>query len=278
MRRTGLVLLAAGAMMAAGASTGEVAALTTSHPARVTHIAAPTTQPSPATDLTRVDLVVIGDSLIDVSPTKCQADCAGFVHQYSNFLADVFGVSTYSYSKVYAEGVPDAAQVVAEDDHWRPTIADAEVVVVEVGVNNALPDPGTGIGCAGSFSIDWILSTQLECLGEGVATYGQLYDEIFAGIKELRAGQPTVFVAMTTIHGNLAPSFPDGLLALAGNDVDEVKAWVVAAYDRWNAMLAERAAASGFVVVDVYHAFNGPDGSRPPGSLFDGVAHPSRAG
>jgi hypothetical protein len=279
MRRTGLiVLLAAGAIVAVGARTGEVAALTASHPARVTDAVAPAAEPSSAAELTRVDLVVIGDSLIGVSPTKCQAGCAGFVHQYSDILADVFGVTTYSYSKVHADGVPEAAQIATENDHWRPTIAGAEVVVVEVGYNNALPDPATGIGCAGSFGIDWILSTQPECLDEGVATYGELYDQLFARIKELRAGQPTVFVAMTTINGNIEASAPDGLIALAGDRADEVKAWIVAAYDRWNAMLTERAEAAGFVVVDLYHAFNGPDGSLPPGSLFEDVADLSRAG
>ena len=272
MRRTGLLILAVGAVVAAAIGGDEGAALAAVSRSSVAIDSAP----APA--LTRVDLVVIGDSLIGLSGTKCQAECLGFVQEYTYFLRDAFGVDTYSYAKAPAPGVPDAVQLVTEDDEWRQTVADAEVVVVETGFNNALPDPATGIGCGGSFSIDWILSTQPECLEQGVATYGELYDQVFAGINELRAGQPTVLIVTTTINGNIDASIRDGLLALAGDRADEVKAWAVAAYDRWNAMLTERAEAAGFVVVDLYHAFNGPDGSQPPGVLWGDGTYPSPAG
>ena len=59
----------------------------------------------------------------------------------------------------------------------------------------------------------------------------------------------------------------------------KMNAWMVGVYDQWNAMECDRAKAHGFACVDVYHAFNGPKGDKPSGSVntIDG-AHPSQAG
>jgi hypothetical protein len=278
MRRNGLLILAVGAVLAAGVGGANGAAIADASPSGVAIESAPARRPISKSALTRVDLVVIGDSLTGLSEEKCHAECWGFVQEYMHFLRDTFGVDTYSYTNIPAAGVADAVQFVTEVDRWRQVIADAEVVVVETGFHDALPDPASGIGCGGAFSIDWILSTRPDCLEQGVATYGQLYDQVFAAINELRAGQPSVLIATTTINGHIDVSIPDGLLALAGDRADQVKAWVVAAYDRWNTMLTERAEAAGFAVVDLYHAFNGPDGSQPPGVLWGDGDSPSSAG
>ena len=241
------------------------------------HDAAEATSGS-AGPLDGVDLVVIGDSLLN--PSGVCEGCTGFVEQYATNLGESLGVPAAA-DTVPGGGVPEALQSVAEDDGARSLIVDAEVVVVEVGYNNALPDPDTGIGCGGSMGggyIVWLDSPDDECLVQGVVTYGQLYDQIFAGIKELRAGQPTVLVVTNTIDGNIDPSIPDGLLGIAGDRVDEVRAWAVDVYDRWNEMLAARAAAAGFELVDLYHEFNGPRGDQPFGSLSVDGAHPSQEG
>jgi hypothetical protein len=41
---------------------------------------------------------------------------------------------------------------------------------------------------------------------EGVKTYGGLYDQVFAGVKARRGDQPTVYLATTSINGNLVPA------------------------------------------------------------------------
>jgi len=56
------------------------------------------------------------------------------------------------------------------------------------------------------------------------------------------------------------------------------KKFAVAANDRWNAMLDAQATAAGFTVVDVYHAYNGPDGTLPAGHFDAGGGHPNQAG
>lgn len=97
-------------------------------------------------------------------------------------------------------------------------------------------------------------------------TYGKIYDELYAAIKALRGGRPTVYVQTTSTNSNISPpsEVPDGLLSLYTKDgrEAEAKAWAVAAYDRWSAMQTEHAEAAGFQVVDTYHAANGPDGTR----------------
>ena len=84
MRRTGLLILAVSAVVVA----------------------------APASALTRVDLVVIGDSLMDPDPHACTGGCVSFVNRYAFYLRDTFGVDTYSYAKALALGVPDAVQLV----------------------------------------------------------------------------------------------------------------------------------------------------------------------
>ena len=288
MRRFGVVCSTIGALLVAGCgsdgggasgastSVADTAVITTtaeSDPGPT--VLATTTSAAQEADYR---VVVIGDSLIN--PQGHCDGCTGFVDQFTTHVGKTLG-RTAVFNTVTAGGVPDAQQALTSDDQAKALIAAADVVVVEVGGNNALPDPETGIGCAGSMSggyIPWMLTTNDECLAQGVTTYGQLYDEIFASVKELRAGQPTVYIATNSINGNIDPSISDGLLGIAGDRVDEVRTWAVAAYDRWNTMLAERAAAAGFVVVDIYHEFNGPAGDRPSGSLTADGTHPSQKG
>jgi lysophospholipase L1-like esterase len=221
-----------------------------------------------------VQVVVIGDSLIDPA-NGCPAGCTGFAERFTDHIASVLGVRA-TYKTVATSSVPDAVEAVSKPGPEADKVAAADVVVVQVGYNNAVPDPETGIGCK-----TLLLDTEPECLAEGVKTYGALYDQLFAGVKRLRGDKPTVYVATTTINGNIAPidAFPDGLLAMDRKNQSEVRTWAIAAYDRWNTMLTERAAAASFQVVDVYHAMNGPDGTQTnyPKYTADG-AHLNQAG
>ncbi|MEO8571974.1 MAG: hypothetical protein ABI553_09795 [Chloroflexota bacterium] len=53
---------------------------------------------------------------------------------------------------------------------------------------------------------------------------------------------------------------------------------IVNAYDAWNAMLCDRADAHGFTCVDIYHTFDGPQGTRATGDLTVDGAHPNQGG
>jgi hypothetical protein len=222
-----------------------------------------------------VRVLVIGDSLIDPK-NGCPTTCVGFVEQFTHHVASTLGVPATS-DTWRAGGVPEAAAGLSSAGPDADQVAAADIVVVQVGFNNALPDPDTGIGCK-----TWFLDTEPKCLAEGVKTYGHLYDQVFRGIKKLRKDKPTVLVALTTIDGNISPpdEAPDGLLALyasTGRET-EAKAWAVAAYDRWNRMLTQRADAADFQVVDLYHAFNGPKGTEDLIPKYSRGDHINQAG
>ena len=218
-------------------------------------------------------VTVIGDSMINPK-NGCQG-CTGFVEQFTDHVKDTLGTKA-KYSTIPAGGVPEALEAVSRPGPDADLVSDSDVVVVQVGANNALPDPETGIGCK-----TWFLNTRPACLAEGVATYGDLYDQIFAAVKALRGDRPTVYVAVNSVDGNLVPAsdFPDGLLSLYPNQKKQITDWAVGAYDRWNTMLAASADAAGFELVDVYHRFNGADGSATywPELSEDGT-HPNQAG
>jgi hypothetical protein len=222
-----------------------------------------------------VRVLVIGDSLTDPK-NGCPTTCVGFVDQFTRHVASTLGVPATSETW-RAMGVPEAAAGVGAPGPNADQVAAADIVVVQVGYNNALPDPETGIGCS-----TWFLDTEPKCLAAGVKTYGHLYDQVFSGIKRLRRDKPTVLIALTTIDGNISPpdEAPDGLLAIYASSgrQTEAKAWAVAAYDRWNRMLTQRADAADFQIVDLYHAFNGPKGTEDLIPKYSNGDHINQAG
>ena len=204
-----------------------------------------------------VHLVVLGSSFPTSEPEV--SDPGKWWAQFADSVTAELGVET-TYDLLSLGSVQDAVAAVSKPGPDADTIAAADIVLVTVGGNQALPDPETGIGCT-----TWFLEAQGPCLAEGVATYGDLYDQVFDGVKALRGDEPTVYALTTSYNGNIESpdDVPDGLLSLytKSGQVAEVKAWAVAAYDRWAAMQTERATAAGFQVIDNYHAFNGPDGT-----------------
>lgn len=204
-----------------------------------------------------VRIAVLGSSF----PTSQAeiADTGKWWVKFADHVAAELHVKT-SYELLSLGSVQDAVAAVSKPGPDADTIAAADIVLVTVGGNQALPDPETGIGCT-----EWFLKAHGPCLQEGVDTYGALYDRVFAGIKALRAESPTVYAVTTSFDGNIESpkDVPDGLLSLYTKSGQEAaaKAWAVAAYDRWAAMQTARAEAAGFQVIDNYHAFNGPDGT-----------------
>jgi lysophospholipase L1-like esterase len=248
-------------------------------------IAGCSTGPAEPTPDPTTQIVVIGDSLIHAE-NGCDS-CEGFVDQYAAHLEAALGrPAEVVLSEVST--VPTAQQALATSTATQDRIRAASVIIVEVGYNNALPDPATGIGCGGEISatatgfIDWIHATTPTCLAEGVATYEALYAEIFATIKELRGDAPTVFIVTSTINGNIGDPAVDsqGLLTyIPPADRADALAWTVDAYEQWHAMLEKTADDAGFAFVDVYRAIHGPTGTDPYFGIYtDDGAHLNAAG
>jgi hypothetical protein len=235
----------------------------------------------------KISVVLVDDGIGSLGPKDGEEDscpgCSRWPTQFADQVAQVAGREA-SVTSFRAGGVPEARELVSGDSDARAAIADASVVVVATGAFNSLPDPETGIGCPPAATAEptyaaWARTTKPACLAEMIKTYGLLYDSVFAEIKKLRAGKPTVFIALNVPDYNLEVGGPDTLLGqVQGAERAWAKRFAVAANDRWNEMLAERARAAGFELVDIYHALNGPDGTDPGTQFSAGGGHPNQAG
>lgn len=232
-----------------------------------------------------VNIVLVDDGIGSLEPPPGEENscpgCSRWPTQFADHVAQVTGSDTAVVS-LRAGGLPEARELVSGDTAARAALEDAAVVVVATGAFNSLPDPTTGIGCPGTLGptyAAWARTTNRTCLAEMIKTYGLLYDSVFAEIKKLRAGEPTVYVALNVLDYNIEVGGPDSLLGqVKGAERTFAKRFAVAANDRWNAMLAERAKAAGFTLVDIYHAVNGPQGMDPGTQFSAGGGHPNQAG
>lgn len=229
-------------------------------------------------------IVVVGDS---VPFAAFCPGCTGFVDQYAHELEARLArpVEIANRSRDDSAGLLEIRTHVTRDASLRAEIAAADIVILSVGFNNALPDPTTGFGCRGSIGttvegyIAWALRAKTTCLRAGVVAYAKVYAGILATITKVRAGKPGLLVALNVYDANLGNS--DFLAAnVSRPKLQKLGRWIVRAYDRWNAMTCREAKGHGVACVDLYHAFNGPTGKLPlagTGLLVDG-AHPSQAG
>ena len=229
-------------------------------------------------------MVVIGDS-IPFGDHFCPG-CTAFPAQYAKDLENRLGRPVILANRSRDDGATmnDIDSQLMQESRLRDQVAAADVVLLSVGFNNALPDSGTWSDCSGGMGasvedyIKWALATTPACIKGSLATYATQYDRIFTSITDLRAGKPTVYAVINVHDGNLGGSdFTQANVPAATKA--KVDAWMIGIYDRWNAMECAKGKEHGFACVDVYHAFNGPKGDKPSGlvNTIDG-AHPSQAG
>lgn len=277
----------AGLVLAALVATGCGSSFTTGPPASsetrppATQAAAATTVPAsatvPATLPPGLHLVVVGDS-IPFGGHFCPG-CTAFVDEYAKAIQQRTGkqVNVANRSRDDGAGVQHIVQQVTSDAALQADLAQASIVILSVGGNNALPDfslpppGGFPAGCdavAPGFRpgdiIGHIVATTAHCNEATAAAWAADYDTIFATISGLRAGKPTAFIALNAYDGNI--DNPDIKAVLDAATFAATEKLIVDAYDKWNAMQCKEAAANGFVCVDVYHLMNGPDGAQPPRS------------
>ena len=216
--------------------------------------------------------LALGDSNVYGPPDAC-----GYCRTYPHLLTDrieaelgipVTLIDGSQYNKL------TSAKLLAEirRDSWgepreaphdaalspRQAIAAADLITITVAANEVAwyldPDP-----CGGVFDA--------ACIEKTVTPYGQNMDAVLAEIAQIRAGKPTA-VRVTTFYNDLLTGpgydptwfFPAPVVAQA---LPEGKAYVEAL----NNAIGDAATANGAVVVDIYHAANGPDGTQaiPPG-------------
>jgi lysophospholipase L1-like esterase len=287
----GLVLTALVAIgCGSSAATASPASSATSVPA--TQAAAQTTAPAatnaPATLPVGLNLVVVGDS-IPFGGHFCPG-CTAFVDTYAKAVQQRSGqqVNVENRSRDDGAGVLQIVEQVTSDAALQGDLAQADIVILSVGANNALPDSGNPppggfpAGCDAVAPgiadpiIGHIVATTSHCNEATAAAWAKDYDTIFTKMSELRAGKPTVFIALNAYDANI--DNPDIKAAMDAATFAATEKVIVDAYDKWNTMLCKEASANGFVCVDVYHLINGPDGAQPLGDRAIDGTHPSQKG
>jgi hypothetical protein len=228
-------------------------------------------------------IAILGNDRVDL--VACQG-CTGWLARFSRLVSERTGRKVEVKTLLPDDdSVPRALQEVGTNDA-ESVITDAAVVIVNIGSGNVLPDPESGIGCRGSLGdgsgaaiAAWIRTTRPTCLVEGVHTFGSLVDQVLTQLRQLRGEKPTVRLLINNMNPNIDPDDGQSLLAvLPAKDRAFARTWALAAYERWNSMLAERAAEAGFQYVDAWHALNGPDGNVPLGPFAVDGAHLSQSG
>ncbi|WP_168207530.1 SGNH/GDSL hydrolase family protein [Microlunatus elymi] len=235
--------------------------------------AAPAPSPGPsATGRPALKLVAIGDSIPFNAALDCPG-CTGFVERYATALehATQRPVETNNLSEHTGLTLPG---LMAELPVYKPDLTNADAIVVGIAHNSNVLNEDTPCGTpfneTTSTLEDWSKVTH-ACAATSADRYRRQFDKLYGTIAAWRAGRSTVLLTINKYNDWI------GLKAahLTGSQQRQT-IWV---HDAWNRMICRSAEQHGFTCVDVYHAFNGPQGTESPGSLLaDDYTHPSNSG
>jgi lysophospholipase L1-like esterase len=234
----------------------------------------------PASDGAGWTYVALGDSLLYALAEDCSG-CTSAADLYGERITADTGVPVEvqnltmhdgSTSTMLRDAIVGDGLLGRTAQHARQVIAGADIISVSIGFNDALTDPllasyaaGT---CGGTRNVDCFLGT-VPALESNV-------DAILTEIDALRADSPTA-VRVLTIYNNAVPE-PGGPEPFGDPPGTGVGAWRDLA-EAQNAALCRVALAHDAVCVDIYHAFNGPDGMASSLPLLaPDMTHPSQLG
>ena len=168
----------------------------------------------------------------------------------------------------------DVLEQVKNDDATRSAVKDADLIVIDVGINdspwNLLDDP---CNAAPHYPvIQWSKITD-GCINRVAGEYKRSLDAILTEINELRAGKPTA-LRLANVYN-----------AVIGNRVDpswnspDAVAPSISANDLFAQIQCDLVEQHRGKCIDVYGAFNGSDGSKPAKQLLaSDYTHPSPEG
>jgi len=260
-----LVACAAAFVLLAGCSQEG----TTSNPAPSK--ASRTTQP-PASSAapSGLTLVAIGDSIPFNSPDDCPG-CTGFIDRYAEAATEALGLPVEVKNMTDHTGLT-LPRLLDGLEFQQEAIAAADIVVVGIAHNSAelASDTPCGAPLTADDMPDWA-KIDGKCAISAAAGYRTQFEELFSRVSALRKGKPTV---LRTIN-----RYSDWIGWSEGNLTPAQERKTTLIFDEWNKVLCPAAEANGFTCVDIYHAFNGPDGSKASGDLLaEDYTHPSDKG
>lgn len=228
-------------------------------------------------------LVAIGDSIPYNDPGDCPG-CTGFVDSYAEALAIDAGEPVTASNRSRHDGARtiDILEQLESDQSLRDELATADVIVMSVGFNDQPPFEDAHEGCPSavneSMSLEAVVQagaeTSAACIDGVVQIIRGQIAEVFGHLRELA---PDAEIATLTAYDSWR-GWPE-LDAMDPAAIDALYAAEMYWFQEWNAAQCEEANAAGAACIDVYHAFNGSDGTEPAGELLaTDHTHPSQAG
>lgn len=240
-------------LLAACQSTGNEASPAATTSTASSASATAQASPSPAAAFR---VVTIGDS-IPYGQGDC-GDCADFTTLVAQALGQQTGETVAPVNLSSHDGLTGVRLVdrIKTDPAMRAAVTQGDVVIVTIGHNdtpwNSSDDP-----CDGDTGFNWDLYVG-DCITQQAARHGQELDAILAEVLALRNGAPTA-IRVTTDYNDVIGDFHLG----AGGD--EPSKAVIDAFAQETCNVAQ---SRGAICVDVYHAFNGPDGTAEATALL----------
>ncbi len=225
-------------------------------------------------------LVVIGDSIPYNASFDCPG-CVGFVDQYAGALGQATGrkVVTTNLSEHNNLTLPMLLKELRAPSggaglpSLEKQLSSADAIIVGVAHNsielNADRPCGTRFVDSRNTFADWSKLDE-QCARRTTERYRPQYDRLYSTIASWRRDKPTILRTIDKYNDWIG-----GPVHLTAQQT----ATVVLFHNLWDRMLCASATAHGFTCADIYHAFNGPDGTRAAGDLLGpDYTHPSQQG
>jgi lysophospholipase L1-like esterase len=260
-----IAALFAGSVLVACGSAGVVGGAAQAEDGSTGSPSAPSASPSGRS----YTLVALGGSIPYAGP-NCD-NCVSFVDVFADDMTKDTGlpVTVHNWT-IPGSTSADLLDALRANALVRQAVTGADIVTVTIGHNdtpwNVANDP-----CDGEREYpdaQWTAYAE-PCVATWAAEYGRNLDAILAEIRTLRDGASTM-VRVTNDYNDIIGD------PTASAGADGPTRTVLDASTRTACAAARRA---GALCADVYHAFNGPKGTRDAGPLLaSDHTHPSQSG
>jgi lysophospholipase L1-like esterase len=274
------VLMGFLALLLAACTAG---APTTSEGASAQASASHVQSPEPTEQQPEFLIVALGDSIPYNLADDCPG-CIGFVDLYTDALAPQVGGEAGNSNRSRHDGAQtaDVLEQLLSDQALLDDLAVADVIVMSLGFNDQPPFADEHPGCPEPISDT---DSALDAARLGAATSKACIDNVVPVIRDqmaqvlqlIRAQAPDAPIAMLTAYDTWR-----GWSALDPVDKStRTKLYEAETYwlHEWRDAMCAEAEAANATCIDVYSAFNGADGTDPPGDFVSAdYTHPSQAG
>jgi lysophospholipase L1-like esterase len=216
-----------------------------------------------------LSLVAIGDSIPYNSPGDCPG-CTGFVDQYAKAVEKATGkhVTVQNLSQHTSLTLP---QLLDELSSFKQSLSAADVILVGIAHNSFELNADAPCGRPVINETPVWSVVDARCATKSAAKYQPMYQKLYSQIAAWRDGKPTILRTINRYNDWIG--FADAHLTHA----QDLKTKTM--LDPWDKMLCSTATANGFACADIYHAFNGPAGTKAAaGLLGPDYTHPSQRG